>query len=63
MIYISGVYKPFQNRIYGFLLSRGEEDSRTGVELYFYVDMKTKDWIIGRGRDEEYFCPDIKKIN
>jgi len=60
-IYISGVYKPFQNRIYGFLLSRGEEDSRTGVELYFYDDMETKDWIIGRGSDGEYFCPDIEK--
>ena len=23
--------------------------------------MKTKDWIIGRGSDGEYFCPDIEE--
>lgn len=60
-LYISEVYKPLQNRFYGFLLSRGEEDTRTGVELYFYDDMKTKDWIIGRGIEGKYFCPDIEE--
>ena len=60
-LYISQVYKPLENRIYGFLLSRGEEDTRTPVELYFYNDMKDEDWIIGRGIDGEYFCPDIEE--
>lgn len=59
--YFSRVYKPLNNRIYGFLLSRGEEDSRTGVELYFYDDMKPKDWVVGRGIKGEYFCPDIEE--
>ena len=60
-IYASGVYKPLNNRVYGFLFSRGEEDTRSGVELYFYDDMKTKDWIIGRGINGEYYCPDIEE--
>ena len=39
-LYVSYVYKPLNNHIYSFLLSRGEEDTRTPVELYFYNDMK-----------------------
>jgi hypothetical protein len=56
-VYVNGVYKPYNNRIYGFLIERGDEDSRTGAELYFYDDMKTKDWVIGKGIKGEYFCP------
>lgn len=28
---------------------RLDEDTRTGVEEYFYADMKLRDWVIGRG--------------
>lgn len=59
IMYISGVYKPLNNSVYGFLLSRGDEDTRSGVELYFYNDMKLKDWVIGRGINGRYFCPDV----
>jgi hypothetical protein len=60
-IYISGIYKPGNSPIFGYLLERGTEDTRTGVELSFYDDMKTKDWIIGRGIKGEYFCPNIEE--
>ena len=60
-VYVNGVYKPYNNRIYGFLIDKGDKDTRSGVELYFYDDMKTKDWIIGRGINGEYFCPDIEE--
>lgn len=59
--YAVHVYRPKQNQIFGFLVQRGDEDTRTGVELYFYDDMKTKDWIVGRGIKGEYFCPDIEE--
>jgi len=60
-IYISGIYKLQDNRIFGFLADRGTEDTRSDVALYFYSDMKTKDWIIGRGIDGEYFAPGIEE--
>ena len=42
------------------MAQRGDEDTRTGVELYFYDDMKIKDWIVGKGAGGTYFCPDIE---
>ena len=59
-LYVSNIYKIGKNSIFTFLLDRGDEDTRTGVELYFYDDMKTEDWIIGKGINAEYFCPDIE---
>jgi hypothetical protein len=59
-IYAVAIYKPNKN-IFGSIMERGAEDTRTGVELYFYADMKLTDWIIGRGINGEYFCPGIEK--
>ncbi len=60
-IYVSGIFKPNNSKIFGFLLQRADEDTRSGVEQYFYSDMKTIDWIKGRGIDGQYFCPDIEE--
>jgi hypothetical protein len=60
-VYISGVYRPHESRIFGFLLARGDENTRERVELYFHDDMKTKDWIMGRAIKGEYFCPDVEE--
>lgn len=60
-LYISHLYKPEENRLVGFISERGTEDTRTAVELYFYDDMKFKDWIIGRGINGKYYCPDIEE--
>ena len=59
--YATHIYKPAENRIFSYMIERGGEDSRTGVELYFYADMNLKDWIFGRGINGEYFCPDIEQ--
>lgn len=61
LLYASGVYKARSSKIFGSIVDRGTEDTRTVVELYFYDDMKEKDWIIGRGINGEYFCPDIEE--
>lgn len=57
-IYAVAVYKPNKN-IFGGIMHRGAEDTRTGVELFFYADMNLKDWIIGRGINGVYYCPGI----
>jgi hypothetical protein len=31
------------------VIERGTEDTRSGVEDYYYADMQFKDWVIGRG--------------
>lgn len=59
--YISGIHKLNNSSIFGFLIERGIEDSRKDVELYFYDDMKTKDWVIGKGIKGEYFCPNLEE--
>ena len=61
LLYASNVYRPRENRVFGYILERGDEDTRTGVEIYFYADMEPLDWIVGRGINGEYFCPDMKR--
>lgn len=60
-IYYVHLYKPQNNPIFSYILERGQEDTRSGVELFFYDDMKTKDWIIGRGINGQYFAPGIEE--
>ena len=60
-LYASNIYNINNNKIFGFLAQRGVEDSRTGVEIYFYDDMKPNDWIVGRGLMGQYFCPDMEQ--
>ena len=45
--------------IFRLLSDRGTEDTRTGVEIFFYKDMSTLNWIIGKGINGKYYCPDI----
>jgi len=47
-------------QIFSLLSDRATEDTRTGVEIMFYRDMKLQDWIIGKGIDGQYFCPGIE---
>ena len=47
------------NGIFSLLLQRVDEDTRTPVEMCLYSDMSPKDWLIGRGIDGKYYCPNI----
>ncbi len=60
-LYASSVYRPSDSKVFGYLVTRGDEDTRSTVEIYFHNDMKTKDWILGRGVKGEYFCPDVEE--
>jgi hypothetical protein len=60
---VAYVHERFTNKsgVFGFLVERGTEDTRTPVEECFYDDMKERDWIIGRGMAGEYFCPIVEE--
>lgn len=49
--------------MFNFLLDRGEEDTRSGVEDYMYADMSQADWIIGKGIKGKYYCPVVDNVN
>lgn len=59
LLYANNLYQINKKGLFGFISERGEEDTRTGVELLFYDDMTTIDWIIGKGINGEYLCPII----
>ena len=46
-------------KLFNLFSERLTEDTRTGVEVYFYKDMSTLDWMIGKGMNGKYFCPNI----
>lgn len=48
-----------KNGIFDYIIDRGLDDTRSGVEICFYQDLSSKDWIIGKGMIGEYFCPGI----
>ncbi len=54
-----------QNRASFFeqITTRGTEDTRSGVERAFKRDFNTVDWVIGRGINGEYWCPNIDMGN
>ena len=45
--------------IFRLLSDRATSDTRSGVEMFFYRDLTTQDWIIGKGINGKYYCPDI----
>lgn len=55
-------YKVYEANEYGWfntISKRGNEDTRSNVEDCFYEDFEFMDWLIGRGFDGRYFCPNI----
>jgi hypothetical protein len=44
-----------ETNIFDGLEERATEDTRSGVEKYFFMDMKGWDWVIGRGMSGEYY--------
>ncbi len=59
-LFISNIKLP---SMFGFLMERGEEDTRSGVETWMYADMSQTDWIIGKGIKGKYYCPIVENIN
>jgi len=57
IIFIANFYIKNNSGVFSLITERIDEDTRTGVELYFYADMELKDWIIGKGMNGTYYCP------
>jgi hypothetical protein len=57
--YGANIYNKNKTGLFSFFEKRKMEDTRSPVELYFYKDMTTKDWIIGKGINGSYYCPGI----
>ncbi len=47
--------------LFSKLMERGTTDTRTTVELCLYDDMEPLDWIIGKGLNGTYYCPNIEE--
>jgi hypothetical protein len=56
-------YSANKKGTFSVLTSRLNEDTRSAVETCFYDDMKTEDWIIGRGMLGEYYCPGVDEAS
>jgi hypothetical protein len=56
---IALLYQIQRHGFFGHLDSRIGEDTRKGIEMAFYNDMTTIDWIIGKGINGQYYCPGI----
>lgn len=59
--YVNENFIKRSNTVFSFLMDRGAEDTRTGVELYFYADLTPKDWIIGKGIKGQYYSPSVEE--
>jgi hypothetical protein len=46
--------------LFSQLMERGTVDTRTGVEECLFNDMKPIDWIVGKGMNGKYYCPNIE---
>lgn len=57
--YILGTEVLNKSSLFSYVLERGAEDTRSNVEIRFYEDMETLDWIFGRGINGQYYCPGI----
>jgi hypothetical protein len=58
--FMSGIKPP---AMFNFLMARGDEDTRSGVEQYMQADMTSKDWLIGKGLNGKYYCPIVINLD
>ena len=53
------IYEANKKDSFRLITERIGQQTRSQVEQYFYRDMNTKDWIIGKGIDGKYYCPGV----
>lgn len=53
------IYNDNRKDTFGLITERIAKETRSAVENYFYNDLKSKDWIIGKGINGQYFCPGV----
>jgi len=55
------IYENNRKDTFGLITERMGQKTRSLVEEYFYRDLKTKDWIVGKGLNGMYFCPGVEE--
>jgi hypothetical protein len=53
------IYTENRKDTFGLITERIGKETRSAVENYFYRDLKSKDWLIGKGINGQYFCPGV----
>lgn len=59
LVTIYGLQFFSESTFFSSFRSRVGQDTRSGVEECFYNDMKRTDWIIGKGINGKYYCPNV----
>lgn len=59
LFYSIKVYNDNRRGMFDLITERIYENTRSGVEYNFYNDMTTRDWIIGKGINGQYYSPGI----
>lgn len=59
ILYGLKVYNDNRNGMFALISERIYENTRSTVESNFYEDMTTRDWIIGKGINGQYYCPGV----
>ena len=57
LLYAAKVYEENKAGAFSYVTERITEDTRSQVLAFFYLDLNTNDWIIGKGIAGEYYCP------
>lgn len=55
------VYENNRKDTFSLVSERLTQQTRSGVEQYFYNDLDLKEWIIGKGMNGQYFCPGVEE--
>jgi hypothetical protein len=55
------IYNENRKSTFSLITERIGQQTRTGVEQYFFMDLKSKDWIAGKGINGEYYCPGVRE--
>ena len=53
------IYDSNRKETFGLITERMGQRTRSLVEEYFYRDLRTKDWVVGKGLNGMYFCPGV----
>lgn len=53
------IYNDNRKGTFSLITERMGQQTRSEVEQYFFSDLKSKDWVIGKGINGQYFCPGV----
>jgi hypothetical protein len=55
------IYDQNRKSTFSLITERIIQQTRSEVEQYFYNDLKSQDWVVGKGINGQYFCPGVRE--